>query len=225
MTSRSIRLNVRESLLSSDVNSDDEDEGEVRDKVDSYAERLAKQNLQLRKYATIVGLILLGVGAVIGLFYGVRAFLRYNARRVEASNRRILDAAKKRLELGLQKIEESPVEGLNLARTAFLQLIRKRFVQSVEALTDAEIVAFLDRELERCDKSRLSLERNDKQEPAETLRRLREFFQRAEQIRFGGARSFDDKFRREISELFERWVEYLKTQTKKLASFAGTPKS
>ncbi len=225
LTSQAIPLNIRESLLSSDTNSDDEYESADQSAVDSYAERLAKQNLQIRKYASIVVFLLIGLGAVIGLFFGGRAFLRCNARRVEASNRRIIDAARKRLELGLQKIEESPVEGLNLARTAFLQLVRRRFVQSVEALTDAEIVAFLDRELERCSKARLGAEQDEKQKQTETLRRLRDFFQRAEQIRFAGARSFDDKFRREISELFERWVEYLKAQTKKLVSFAGVQKT
>ena len=150
-----------------------------------------------------LGLLALVVLAV----FSIRKFLQFYAAQVALSNKRIVEAAQRRLDGALDKMKTSPSEGIQQLRLAFILLIRKRFRQSPDALTDAEVVEFFQNELSETGGNRaFKLFKEDPQKYAENrdvLRRTLEFFQKAEEIRFG------------------KWISFLKEQTKKLTSLSG----
>ncbi len=226
-TSSPIKINVRESLLTQTDDEDDEDIAQTQADHSNasltLAEQLEAEKKRTRAALTLVA-ALVGLGIAVALVFGAIKFVKYNKRRIEASNKRLIDNAQKRLALGLEQTAIAPIEGLQSLRIAFVQLIGKQFVQSVDALTDAEIVEFFETELDENKPSRLfKLDKQDvatRQENIETLRQMRDFYKKAEQLRFGGARSVDPKFTSEVQTLFHDWVKLLCANIKKLSSVA-----
>ncbi len=225
--SEPVELTVRESLL---PNVDDD--SNLADQTDSNAsadgesdrranDKLTAQSALVKKIGLALGLLALVVLAV----FSIRKFLQFYAAQVALSNKRIVEAAQRRLDGALDKMKTSPSEGIQQLRLAFILLIRKRFRQSPEALTDAEVVEFFQNELSETGGNRaFKLFKEDPQKYAENrdvLRRTLEFFQKAEEIRFGGASVVDVNFTNDVRELFDKWIHFLREQTKKLTSLSG----
>ena len=225
--SEPVELTVRESLL---PNVDDD--SNLADQTDSNAsadgesdrranDKLTAQSALVKKIGLALGLLALVVLAV----FSIRKFLQFYAAQVALSNKRIVEAAQRRLDGALDKMKTAPSEGIQQLRLAFILLIRKRFRQSPDALTDAEVVEFFQNELSETGGNRaFKLFKEDPQKYAENrdvLRRTLEFFQKAEEIRFGGASVVDVNFTNDVRELFDKWIHFLREQTKKLTSLSG----
>ncbi|MBR4832947.1 MAG: BatD family protein [Thermoguttaceae bacterium] len=151
------------------------------------------------------------LAAAFATFYGIVACVRFNARRVALGNRRIVESARQTLENGLRFVESDPTASVATARLAFLQLVARRLGRPVDSSTDAEALAFLDREF------------GTPQAPddAQTLALLRSFFRYAERVRFAGSTKLGPAFAPETRKLFERWVEFLSARIRKLATWAN----
>lgn len=162
-----------------------------------------------------------GAALLLGLFFAGRSAIRANAKRVAFGNQKIVDAARFQLESGLLTIDSKPAESVAIIRLAFLRLLRRQFATPIASLTDAEVLDFLRSEFETKKTPTTGPLAARRDADDETLRRLREFFERAERVRFGGAAAFDGEFRSQTRDLFRRWVEFLTARTKKLANWAG----
>ena len=219
--SEPIKVSVEESALpSSDETSPKSDASEFSQTEVSHSSDQEQKiiGIALKISSIIAAILTLGLA-----FSGARFLTRWNAERVVQGNRQIVRIARNLLERGLERLETSPLEGLQFVRIAFVQLIGKFFKQSPDALTDAEIVNFFESELNETIREGKRFRLNSGEELAnreamETLKRLRDFFQDVEKIRFGGNGFQDDRFATNVTELFERWVQFLLRQTKSLST-------
>lgn len=207
-------INVAAGVLNpeeEDAFGDDETNGssEKSSEIDGVLQRKQKQ---FQTAALGVVGVIAALAILVGLFFLLRSAVRANARRIASSNRRIIDAARSALEEGIIRLDSDPYEGFSQIRLAFLQLVSRRLPHSIDAHTDAEILAFIDREFAK------DVARNE--EAAATIKSLKEFFLKAEEFRFGGASSFNASAKTELRELFTRWTTLLLLRSKKLSVLA-----
>ena len=225
-SSEPIDITVRKGLLAQDEEEHYDASSSDQKSINPLAQHIKKQ----QKVFKYILQLTVWVGICVFLvftYYVLKKVSSWNANRIALSNKRIIEVAQSMLEKGLAIIETSPNEGVQQLRLAFIQLIRNRFPQSPDTLTDAEIVAFFDKEI---DKSRSSsqtfnltkLDKVTQVEGIETLKKIQKFFQSAEQIRFGGVIIVNKNFNTEVRELFQRWIKFLMSQTKKLTIYSGS---
>ncbi len=163
-----------------------------------------------RSALKIIGSTLAGLAAVLATVYGAITCIRLNARRVALGNRRVVESARETLETGLRLAASDPSLSVATARLAFLQLVARRLGRPVDSSTDAEALAFLDREFGS----------PATPDDAQTLACLRSFFRYAERVRFAGSTTLGPAFVSETRKLFERWVDFLTARVRKLATWA-----
>lgn len=224
-SSNPIELEVSKSLLKGD--------GEAKhidnETTDSNTTRSDILKSKSRESHLITRLTALGVALCLLLFAltrGARRLVKYRNQRMFLSNKRILDSSRSLLKSGLNLTTSNPLEGLLIIRLAFIQLIGKRFKESPEALTDAELADFFESECND-DKSGTrffnlnKLDENKKTKALNTLKRVQQFFQKVEQIRFGGANVDLDSFTKETETLFNDWTSILTEQFVKLSKIAS----
>lgn len=224
LSSEPIQINVRESLLPQN-----KDDSFVYS--DDATNRVSKNDAiqtQLLKNNRIVLIIVLSCATIVALFlcgWGIILLSKAYNHHIAVSNKRIVENAQEQLNRGLEQLKTVPVEGIQTIRIAFIQLIGKRFNQAADALTDAEIVAFFDAELNTSHTKRLFQSSDTNINVAEILLQLRRFFQHAEQIRFGGGSIVTENYIQEIPQLFQQWTQLLLACTKKLSTLAISNKT
>jgi hypothetical protein len=224
--SQPINIAIRKSLLTKD---DSVSNAPSRDSSiapnSQTTSSIEKQKAKTNRFLVLTLIIVLFVFSIYFVFLISRKLLSIYNIRLEASNKRIREAAQSALNEGLEIIKDSPSEGIKFLRIAFIQLIGKRFTQTVEALTDAEIIAFFDKELnEKKQASRLfkleKLDEDSQKEVINILQKLKIFFQKAEKIRFGGGAITDENFNFSVKNLFQDWIKLLSRHYKKLSNIA-----